>query len=200
LYWTIIGAPSPTFLVGGAPVTGTELGQTGTTCSKGNNFMYRADATAAVVGKTTVSVGLPDGIDSDGQGASLVITYVDAADPRHNFISIADGSFALAPNTTSTQVVATGFTIGAGFDKATAIDLMANGQPFADTISLQGVSFGTGPTFSGPNGAMWDNRIVDFSSAIHGSETSISTRVTSSDTCLAWLMSAIVIEGIDDPQ
>jgi hypothetical protein len=179
-------------------VTGIELGQTGTSCSRGNNFMYRADVTQRVIGNTTVTVALPPGLDSDGQGASLVITYVNAADQRNNFISITDGAFAFAAGTTTASNVTTGVTIGAGFDKATAINLMANGQPFADTIAFQGTSFGAGPTFSGANGAMWDNRVENISSVIHGGETTITTTVTSTDNCLAWSMSAIVIEDVDD--
>jgi hypothetical protein len=35
-------------------------------------------------------------------------------------------------------------------------------------------------------------------SAIAGGETSLTTTVTSGDACLAWSMSAVVIEDVDD--
>ncbi|MBA2542918.1 MAG: hypothetical protein H0V17_24945, partial [Deltaproteobacteria bacterium] len=196
LYWTVIGVATPTVTFAGTPLTGTELGQTGTSCSRGNNFMYVGDVTQRMVGNTVTLV--LSSAQTAGQGASLVITYADSADARNNFVSITDGAFRFGGNTTIANTLATGFTVGAGFDKATAINLMANGQPFADSIAFQNTSFGTGPTFSGPNGAMWDNRIEDISAVLSGGETTVTTTVTSPDSCLAWSMSAIVVEDVDD--
>jgi hypothetical protein len=197
LYWTVIGAAVPTVTFAGTAVTGVELGQTGTTCSRGNNFMYRADVTALAVGQTTATFALPSDLVAKGRGASLVITYANSADARNNFVAIQDGAFVLGANSAASTTI-TGMTIRPGFDKATAINLMANGQPFAEELAVQGTSFGEGPTFSAANGAMWDNRIEDISSVILGGETSVTTTVTSADTCLAWSMSAIVIEDVDD--
>src|SRR4029078_9746484 len=93
--WRVIGRAFPRVTLGGIPVLGTELGQTGdTNWSIGNNFVYRADVTAMVAGNGvyTLSNLLSSTTGPDGQGASLVAIYTDSADPRTNYIGINDGA------------------------------------------------------------------------------------------------------------
>jgi hypothetical protein len=128
----------------------------------------------------------------DGQGVSLVIIYKDPADERNNFIGINEGA-----NVTGVESVISGFTVGVGFDAAIATTIVADGQPASDDVTFQDVSFGGGDAFQGLDGAMWDNRIDDITSLLVPGDTQIRTRVNPSSDCLAWSMSAVVIEDVD---
>jgi len=206
LYWAVIGTPFPTLTFEDTAVTAVEIGQTPDTCwGIGNNFIYRADVTSLVTGNGTFTASnllSTDDLSADGQGISLVVVYKDPADTRNNLIKISDGAVGFVGGDTIISEV-TGFTIGAGFDKVTAINLVADGQPAADDIAFAGpdpaafVSFGNGDAFVGPD-AMWDNRVDDITSVFVGGETSIRTNVTGAGDCLAWGMSAIVVEDVDD--
>ena len=197
LYWTVIGVAFPTLTFGDTVVTGEEIGQSPDTCwSIGNNFMYRGDVSSLVTGNDTYTVTnvLSNLSGPDGQGVSLVIVYKDPADERNNYVGINDGA-----NTLGGPSVMTGFTVGAGFDAATAITIVADGQPAGDSVTYQGTTtLGNGDAYQGVEGAMWDTRIDDVTTAIVAGETTFSTSVNPGPDCLAWSMSALVIEDVDD--
>jgi hypothetical protein len=197
LYWTVIGVAFPTLNFANTDVTGVEIGQSPDTCwGIGNNFMYRADVTSLVTGNGTFTLTnlLSSLSGPDGQGASLVIVYKDPADTRNNFIGINEGATIDGAST-----VVSGFTVGAGFDKATVLTVVADGQnDGGDSVTIQGTSFGGGDAYPGLDGAMWDNRIDDITSLLVGGETSITTTVVPGPDCLAWSASAVVIEDVDD--
>ncbi|MEO8701508.1 MAG: thrombospondin type 3 repeat-containing protein [Kofleriaceae bacterium] len=204
LYWTVIGVAFPTVTLNGTAVTGTEIGQTPDTCwTIGNNFMYRADVTAMVAGNGTYTLtnilsnpGNPTR-GPDGQGASLVVLYVDPADPRINYVSINDGATDLGGPT-----VFDGFTVGVGFDKAIGINLVADGQPAGDDLQYEGTSVApNGDAFPGADGgpsAMWDTRIDDITTIVQPGATTVTANVLPTGDCLAWSMSALVIENVND--
>ncbi len=197
LYWTVIGTPFPTVTFENTSVTGVEIGQTPDTCwGIGNNFMYRADVTPLITGNATyVASDLlsVEAIAPDGQGISLVIVYKDPADLRNNYVGISDGA-----SVSGGATLMTGFTVGVGFDAATVTTLVADGQPAPDDVQYQGQSFGGGDAYPGINGAMWDNRIDNITSVLAGGETSVSVAVVPQGDCLAWSMSGLVIEDVDD--
>ncbi len=202
LYWTVIGTPYDTVTLNGTTVTGTLIGTTGDTCwGIGNNFMYRADVTAlTATGNGTYTVGnlLSSAVGGpDGQGASLVAIYQDSADPRANYVGISDGGIGFVGVGTSASTAASGFTVGVGFDRVTAINLVADGQPFPDELYIQGTQYGGGDAFPGAQGTFWDNRVDDATMFVSAGATSVSTQISSSSDCLAWSMSAIVIEDVD---
>ncbi|MCW5801311.1 MAG: thrombospondin type 3 repeat-containing protein [Deltaproteobacteria bacterium] len=201
LYWTVIGMPFPTVTFQNATVTGTEIGQTGDTCwGIGNNFMYRAEVTSMVAGNGTFTASnLLSTMDftPDGQGISLVVLYKDPADARKNFVSISDGAVGFVNGSETSTSIATGFTVGNNFAKATAINLVADGQPAPDDITFNGVSFGEGDAFQGLDGAMWDTRIDDITEVVAPGSTQIETVVSANSDCLAWAASIVVIEAFD---
>lgn len=182
----------------GTPITGVEIGQTPDTCwGIGNNFMYRADVTALVPGNGTYTVSniLSALSGPDGQGSSLVVVFTDGADPRTNFISIKDGAVGFIGNGAGA-----GSTVNVSVlpdrTKVTAINLVADGQPAGDSILYQGVAFGGSDAFVGAEGAMWDTRIDDITNVVQVGASSVQTQVDGSGgDCLAWSMSAIVIEN-----
>ena len=201
IYWTVIGTPFPTLTFAGTSVTGIEIGQTPDTCwGRGNNFAYQADVTSLVTanGTFTASNLISATTGPDGQGISLVVVYADSADTRNNLVQINDGAIGFVTSGATSSSTATGFTIGAGFDKVTAINVVADGQTFEDNISYQGSAPSSTNAFSGADGALWDTRVDDISSVITGGATSIVTTIATPADCLAWSMSAIVVEDIDD--
>ncbi len=207
LYWAVIGAPFPTLMFESTAVTAVEIGQTPDTCwNIGNNFVYRADVTSLVAGNGTFTASnllSTDDSSPDGQGISLVVVYKDPTDTRNNLIKISDGAVGFVGGGGAITSEVSGFTVGAGFDRVTAINLVVDGQPAGDDIAFAGpapaafVSFGNGDAFVGPD-AMWDNRVDDITSVFVGGETSIRTSVDGFGDCLAWGMSAIVVEDVDD--
>jgi hypothetical protein len=201
LYWAVIGRAFPMVTLGGIPVLGTELGQTGdTNWSIGNNFVYRADVTAMVAGNGvyTLSNLLSSTTGPDGQGASLVAIYTDSADPRTNYIGINDGAAgSLVTGNAGAQVsVAKGFTVAAGFGKVTAVNLVADGQQSPDELSFQGVLVPGADAFPGAQGALWDNRIDDATLRVTTGTTTFTQRIRNTADSLVWAMSAVVIEKV----
>src|SRR5262249_47023880 len=141
-------------------VTGTEIGRAGDTCwDIGQNFVYRADVTAQVRGNgnyrlssllSSNAVAAPD-----GQGASLVVLYVDPADPKPNYVAINDGAagqivFGATPVSTTMR----GATLGAGFGNVTITNLVGDGQTGADALTIGATVLGAGDAFHGADGAM----------------------------------------------
>ena len=200
LYWTVIGAPFETLTLDGAPVTGTEIGRTGDTCwNIGQNIMYRADVTARVPGNGTyklTDLRSTTNRTPDGQGVSLVVVYANREDPRFNFITINDGAVGFVSGSEVSRSIARGFEVPDSFDKVTAINLVADGQPAGDELSFQGQPFGNGDAFQGLDGAMWDNRVDDITGVITPGTTEIATEMRGQGDCLAWSMSAIVVEDV----
>ena len=199
MYWTTIGAEQPTVLVDGHPVTGTLIGTTPDTCwGIGQNFMDRADVTALVTANGAHAItGFPSRTDlvADGQGASILVEYKDATDPRNNYLCLLDGGL-------SNPAVATfsGFTLTSTFGPATSINIVADGQPAPDSFDFNAGVFGGGDAFVGAQGglgAMWDNRVDDVTSVLSAAETSATAQVVPSGDCLAWEASALEIDNVD---
>ncbi len=199
IYWTTIGANEPTVTVDGTVVTGTVVGTTPDTCwSIGDNFMNRGDVTALVTGNGPHAItnffSQTDRI-KDGQGASILVAYQDAADPRNNYVCVKDGGLSAA-----TVATFTGFTLGATFGPATAINIVADGQPAPDSVAINGVSFGSGDAFvgaQGGSGAMWDNRVDDVTATFAAAQTTGTEEVNPSGDCLAWEVSTLEIDNVD---
>jgi hypothetical protein len=201
LYWVVIGRAFPMLTLGGIPVLGTELGQTGdTSWSIGNNFVYRADVTALVPGNGTYTLSnlLSSTTGPDGQGASLVAIYADSADPRTNYIGINDGAAGslVVGNAGAVTSIARGFTVAAGFGKVTAINVVADGQQSPDELAIQGVAVPGTDAFPGAQGALWDNRIDDATARVTAGATTITQRIRNTADSLVWAMSAVVIEKV----
>jgi hypothetical protein len=200
LYWAVIGQAHPALTLNGTSVTGTEIGQTAdTNWGIGNNFVYRADVTALVPGNGMYTLRnlLSSITGPDGQGASLVAIYADSADPRTNYISINDGAAGVLKIGDIATSVAKGFTVGAGFDKATAINLVADGQQSSDNLLIQGTAVGGSDAFSGAQGALWDNRIDDVTALVPAGATTITQKVKAISDFLVWTASAVVIEDVN---
>jgi hypothetical protein len=200
LYWAVIGQAFPALTLNGTAVTGTLIGQTGdTTWNIGNNFEYRADVTALVSGNGayTLSNLLSSLTGPDGQGASLVAIYTDSADLRTNYIGINDGAAGVLKAGDISTSVTRGFTVGAGFDKATVINLVADGQQSPDNLTIQGTTFGGTDAFQGAQGSLWDNRVDDITTVLLPGATSVTQKVKASIDFLVWVASAVVIEDVN---
>ncbi|MBA3541234.1 MAG: thrombospondin type 3 repeat-containing protein [Deltaproteobacteria bacterium] len=199
LYWGVIGAPHTSVTLNGNAVLGAQIGTTPDTCwSIGTNYLYRGDVTALVAGNGayTLTNLLSASSGPDGQGASLVAIYTDAADPRTNFIGINDGGLGFSGGSGSTQI--SGFTVHDGFDRAIVTTLVGDGQPAGDSLVVQTTTFGGGDAYPGAQGTMWDNRIDDATAAISAGATSVTLQVNGFGDCLAWTMGSIVIEGVNE--
>ncbi len=200
LYWTTIGTPFPTVTFNNVAVQGAEIGQAADTCwDIGNNFMYRADVTSLVSGNGTFTVSnilSTSDRSPDGQGSTLVVIYQDAADSRTNFVKLSDGALGYVGDSSVASVSATidGFTLLENPEKATVMNIVADGQDFLETLTIQNVEFGAGDPFTGADGALWDTRFDDVTALVTAGTTEVVTTVTSSDDCLAWSANALVIE------
>ncbi len=201
LYWMTIGAPDDSLSFGAMPITGTQIATAPDTCwgRAAGNFGFRADVTSLVSGNGTYTIsGYPnDPNGTDGQGASLVIVYDDPADTRANLVKIADGSVGFVGDGSAAGSTLTGFTIAAGFDSARVLNVVADGQPFAEELFLMGVQTGGTDPFPGADGPYWDTRIDNAMSLITPPQTSFATTITSSSDCLAWMVNALVVEDVD---
>jgi hypothetical protein len=201
LYWTTIGTPFPTVTLEGTAVTGTEIGQAEDTCwNIGRNFMYRADVTSRVTGNDTYTLTniLSSLSGSDGQGASLVIIYIDPQDPRTNFVKVSDGAIGFTgQGGGSSTVTATidGFTLTANPDQVVVFNLVADGQTFPETLTIQNTQVGGSDPFFGADGNLWDTRIDDVTGTVLSGATSVTSVLFSNNDCLAWSMNGVVIEN-----
>lgn len=201
LYWMTIGAPDDTLSFGIMPITGTQIATAPDTCwgRPAGNFGFRADVTSLVSGDGTYTIsGYPnDPSGTDGQGASLIVIYDNPADTRSNLIKLADGSVGFVGNGSAAGSTLNGFTIAAGFDRARVLNVVADGQPFAEELFLSGVQTGGTDPFPGANGPYWDTRIDDVTSLITPPQMSFATSITSSSDCLAWMVNAIIVEDVN---
>ena len=203
IYWMTLGAPDDTLVINGTSRTGTLIGQLPDTCwgRVAGNFAYRADLGPALIaggnGTYTLS-GYPSQINgADGQGATILIIYRDPADLRHNLIKLADGAVGYIGGGENAAATHTGFVVGAGFDAATAINLVGDGQPFPEELFIQGAQFGGADPFHGEDGPYWDTRLDDISALVHAGTTEVETRITSTNDCVAWTAHGLVITDVD---
>ena len=203
IYWMTLGAPDDTLVINGTSRTGTLIGQLPDTCwgRVAGNFAYRADLGPALMaggnGTYTLS-GYPSQINgADGQGATILIIYRDPADLRHNLIKLADGAVGYIGGGENAAATHTGFVVGAGFDAATAINLVGDGQPFPEELFIQGAQFGGADPFHGEDGPYWDTRLDDISALVHAGTTEVETRITSTNDCVAWTAHGLVITDVD---
>jgi hypothetical protein len=201
IYWTYIGANQPSITVDGTDVTGTLVGTTPDTCwGIGSNFAFRADITSLVPGNASYTltnfVSRTD-FTSDGQGASIVVVYVDPADTRTNFLAINDGAVGFVSGTETSTSVIGGFTLGGGFERATMLNIVADGQSFSEQLSVEGNPLGNNNAFGGFDGDFWDTRIDDITAFLSPGATSITTVLASDSDCLAWSVNAAVIENVN---
>ena len=199
-YWGVIGAEMTTVTLDGTDLVGTLVGTTPDTCwNIGLNFMYRADVTALITGNgphVFTHFFSETDLVKDGQGASILVVYKDPSDSRHNFIAIRDGGVGYIGGSTVTQTI-DGFTLGAGFDAATVINVVADGQAFPEDMTIDGTAFGNGNPFGGAQGDFWDNRVDDVAATLAGGATSVATTVSSTNDCLAWEVNALWIQNVD---
>ena len=209
LYWATIGGDETTVTFDTTTVPGKLIGTTPDTCwpitgDAGENFMRRADVTALVTGNgphTLTNFISQTDMVQDGQGASLLVTYQDLTDTRNNFISVLEGGLGFVdPGLPSSQTIS-GFTLAATFDRAVAIDVVADGQPSGDSLTINGTSVDdTGDAFTGATGGsaeMWDNRVDDVTATFMAGATSMVSTIQSNGDCLAWEVNAVEIDNVD---
>jgi hypothetical protein len=201
LYWMTIGGADDTLTVNGTPLTGTLYGTAPDTCwgQPAGNFAYRADITAMVAGNGTYTLtGYPSqGSGIDGQGASIIVVFDDPTDTRDNLVTIYDGSVPLASSGVAATTTLSGFTIAAGFDNATLLNVVADGQPFEDALYFEGSPVNVLDAFPGSNGTYWDTRFDDVTSLITVPATEVETRVVGTSDCIAWAVNALVVTDVD---
>jgi len=201
LYWMIIGADGPTITLDTTALTGTLIGTTPDTCwGIGENRHYRANVLGLVTGDGayTLSGYTSQTSGPDSQGASLVVVYRDPADLRTNFITVRDGAIGFVGGGGATSILHTGFTLGAGFDAVSVLDIVGDGQVAGDELYIEGTLFGGGDAFQGADGTMWDTRWDDATALLVAGATSVDTTLASSGgDCLAWIVSAVDIKDVD---
>jgi len=202
-YWGTIGQEQNTITIDGQTFTGTLVGTAPDTCwGIGTNFMLKADVSSVVTGNgahTLTGFTSSGGSPSDGQGASIVVLYTDPGDGNFNFVGINDGSVGYAGDSTPRDNIITSFgNLSPNFTKVTVLDIVADGQPFPESLKIEGVSFGGDDPFAGADGDFWDTRFDDASSLFTGGETQVRTTLQSSNDCLAWEVNAVWIQHVAD--
>ncbi len=128
----------------------------------------------------------------------MLVVFQDPADTRLNFIAVQQGATAhfIDANSNPSDSIITGFTTANVPDRAIVLNIVADGQPFPEDMTINGSDFGDGDPFGGFQGAYWDNRIDDITSLIGSGATSVDTSIVSNDDCLAWEVNALEIDNV----
>jgi hypothetical protein len=200
LYWMTIGGAQDTITLDGNDLTGTLVGQAGDTCwgLDPGNFFYSADVSSIVAGNGTFQVTnfASAAVGLDSQGATILVVYQDPADARENLVLVSEGIIGAAVATETLANTLDGFTVPAGADSATAVNIIGDGQTFTDFFFLNGAPVGGTDPFPGADGEFWDTRVDDATAFIAEGLTAFTTTVTIDSDCLAWAVNALVITGI----
>jgi len=197
LYWGTIGGPDDSITIDGVDRAGTLVLTGGDTCwGMTANYLYRLNVSDQFYGNGDyVLSNFPSAASgADGQGATLVAIYEDPADARNNFVGLTE-TMGVLVGTTSTATM-TGFTVDAGFDSAYAINVVGDGQSFADELYFNGTAVGANNAFFGADGTYWDTRIDDVTARIAAGQTSFVTTIATSADCLAWFLNGLVITDV----
>ncbi len=199
LYWAVIGTTTTTVNLNGVPVTGKILGITPDTCwSIGINTMYRADVTSMILGNGTYTItGLPSALSGpDSQGVSLAVIYRDPNDSKTNFIEIKDGAYYQQGVPVVTMLEKVPHPMG--YESAKVTHFVADAQPAADSLTINGVPYGGNDAFPGNVGAMWDVRVDDITAQFPPADTedTLTSTVTAVADCVAPLFVAVEVTNI----
>ena len=204
LYWATLGTAgtftAPT--LNGTAVNGTLIGRSDDTFwGAFQNYAYRADVTALILGNGTYTVsGLPHAgpTVNDSQGASLVVIYsVPGAPNRH--IHINEGAVTLAgPRLAYYATRMSGLAAPDPPTGTTLTFLVGDGQTYTgDSAGLNATLVATNG-FNGSNGTYWDTRSYDVSGALAGGATSADVVVSTANDSLVWV--AAILSVPDHPQ
>ena len=199
LYWATIGGADDTVTLNSQNVSGTLIGQAGDTCwtRPVGNFAYRADISSLFTGSGDYAIAglVSDVTGFDGQGASIVVIYSIPSSPLDNYISLAENIVA-ASNQENLITTVSGFEIPPNFIRATALNIVGDGQSFADSLSFNTRTLPTpGPYFTGTDGTYWDTRFDDVSSFVNTGDRTLLVRLDYLNDCLVWVVSGIVVEA-----
>jgi hypothetical protein len=205
LYWATWGqsptATTPT--LNGTAVPGVLIGQSEGFWGTAQAFAYRADVTTVVTGNGAYTVGgLPAGPlppedmnTSDTQGASLVVIYALAGTPAHAIV-INDGAVTVSGNLRQfARSSFENFTAGSELAEASVTFVVGDGQPFTpEYAGVEGTLLATNP-FSGGEGAYWDTRTYDISTALASGATHVDAVLSTANETLVWVAAVLSVPG-----
>ena len=206
LYWVTYGKTgSSTVKLDGADVPGTLIGTDEGTCwdeyPTFDNFVYRADVTAAVTGNGTYEItGFPSGTaEADTQGASLFIVYSDAAVDFAGTVILHDGAISMYDNNNATSTftmvnppqvtLSASLIVGVGDGEAA----LADGTLSFDSI---GVSLPSdGEQYDSSAGRYWDARTYDVTPLLNADDATVGWTQNFSQDCLVFAYSSLVFQS-----
>lgn len=190
LYWgelNFSGSSNNQITLDGTPISGTRLGTSVDTCwGSDQSIGYFADVSDIVSGDGTYAI---DGMGQGGQGASLVVFYDDGDATNNRDVTLFAGN-----DSTNQPGAVTTINLGNLDYESGNVTITLNvgdGQSFTDgSLNINNTLLGTNQ-FPGGNGALWDVKTYDITSALSQGENSLQMTHISEDDCLQFV-SAIV--------
>lgn len=206
LYWVTYGTDGQnTLTINGTAVTGALIGTSGSTCwgsyPDGVNRVYRADVTTLVKANGTYTLtGLPVTAPNtlDGQGASLVVIYSNAASSDRGTVILMDGAITISNLNSGLGGTFAGVD-GDGITSATFRVGVGDGQsvhtdapPDFNNKSLPPVDAGT-QGYAGTAGPYWDDLAFDVLAQIPKGKSNPKWTQDYLTDCVVFAYSALVL-------
>jgi MYXO-CTERM domain-containing protein len=209
LYWVTYGVTGSGIVkLDGADITGTLIGRDEGTCwdefPTFDNFVYRADVTAAVTGNGAYEItGFPSGTAAaDTQGASLFVVYTDPAVALAGTVILHDGAITMFNNNNATSTFTAVYPPPVALSARLLVGVGDGELALGDgTLSFDSVGLSLPPDgehFRSSAGRYWDARTYDV--ALGPDDTSVHWAQDFEQDCLIFAYSALAFqyELVDD--
>lgn len=207
LYWATYGGSDQVIRFAGQPIEGQQIGRDGDTCWYGgdaSNATFRASVSSLVSGNGSYPVAEVGGGQVDGQGASLVVVYLQPNEPTVTDVRIVDGLVS-----TNNQIfrelratVPLGLTHAPLFTRLHAG--FGDGNPHVqngeDTsggegpLKLNGIEVLAANSISGTDGPYWDDVTLNVPpGVVQAGQPSASATINNGLDCFSWSYLALEV-------